>query len=152
MIGDDATKPREKTEEIISKLLSERQDMLVKFCHVAGLDPFTPDQPSREMIEDFCQVLVDYSAFGHFEIYSRILSGEERRQQVLDVANKVYPQIAESTEFAVAFNDKYDALTHTEPLDHLNDDLAKLGEEISMRIDVEDQIISAMLAEQPEVA
>lgn len=152
MIGDDATKPREKTEEMISKLLAERQDMLVRFCRVAGLDPFTPDQPSREMLEEFCQVLVDYSAFGHFEIYSRILSGEERRQQVLDVANKVYPQIAEATEFAVAFNDKYDALTHTEPLDHLNDDLAKLGEEIAMRIDVEDQIIDALLAEQPEVA
>ena len=152
MIVDDATKPREKTEEMISKLLTERQDMLVRFCRVAGLDPFTPDQPSREMLEEFCQVLVDYSAFGHFEIYSRILSGEERRQQVLDVANKVYPQIAEATEFAVAFNDKYDALTHTEPLDHLNDDLAKLGEEIAMRIDVEDQIIDALLAEQPEVA
>ncbi|MEJ2212957.1 MAG: Rsd/AlgQ family anti-sigma factor [Gammaproteobacteria bacterium] len=149
---DDATKPREKTEEIISKLLSERQDVLVRFCRVAGLDPFTPDQPSREMIEEFCQVLVDYSAFGHFEIYSRILSGEERRQQVLEVANRIYPQIAESTEFAVAFNDKYDALTHTEPLDHLNDDLAKLGEEIAMRIDVEDQLLTAMLAEQPEVA
>jgi regulator of sigma D len=152
MIVDDATKPREKTEEIISKLLSERQDVLVRFCRVAGLDPFTPDQPSREMIEEFCQVLVDYSAFGHFEIYSRILSGEERRQQVLEVANRIYPQIAESTEFAVAFNDKYDALTHTEPLDHLNDDLAKLGEEIAMRIDVEDQLLTAMLAEQPEVA
>jgi regulator of sigma D len=152
MIVDDATKPREKTEEIISKLLSERQDVLVRFCRVAGLDPFTPDQPSREMIEEFCQVLVDYSAFGHFEIYSRILSGEERRQQVLEVANRIYPQIAESTEFAVAFNDKYDALTHTEPLDHLNDELAKLGEEIAMRIDVEDQLLTAMLAEQPEVA
>ena len=152
MIVDDATKPREKTEEIISKLLSERQDVLVRFCRVAGLDPFTPDQPSREMIEEFCQVLVDYSAFGHFEVYSRILPGEERRQQVLEVANRIYPQIAESTEFAVAFNDKYDALTHTEPLDHLNDDLAKLGEEIAMRIDVEDQLLTAMLAEQPEVA
>ena len=152
MIVDDATKPREKTEEIISKLLNERQDVLVRFCRVAGLDPFTPDQPSREMIEDFCQVLVDYSAFGHFEVYSRILSGEERRQKVLEVANRIYPQIAESTEFAVAFNDKYDALTHTEPLDHLNDDLAKLGEEIAIRIDVEDQLLTAMLAEQPEVA
>jgi regulator of sigma D len=145
MTVDDATKPREKTEEMVSKLLSERRDMLVRFCRVAGLDPYTADQPSREMLEEFCQVLVDYSAFGHFEIYSRILSGEERREQVLDVANRIYPQIAEATDFAVAFNDKYDALTHTEPLDHLNDDLCKLGEEIAMRIEVEDQLLEAMI-------
>ncbi|NNJ90533.1 MAG: Rsd/AlgQ family anti-sigma factor [Gammaproteobacteria bacterium] len=146
MTVDDATKPREKTEQMVSKLLAERRDMLVHFCRVAGLDPYTPDKPSREMLEEFCQVLVDYSAFGHFEIYSRILSGEERRQQVVGVANKIYPKIAEATEFAVAFNDKYDALTHTEPLDHLNDDLAKLGEEIATRIEVEDQLVEAMMA------
>ncbi len=142
----DHTKPRQKTEEMINKLLAERRDMLVQFCRVAGLDPYTPDEPTREMLEEFCQVLVDYSAFGHFEIYSRILNGEERRTRVLEVASRIYPKIAEATEFAVAFNDKYDALTHTEPLDHLNDDLCKLGEEIAVRIDVEDQLVEAMLA------
>jgi len=146
MSDSDLTKPRSKTEDVISKLLSERQDMLVRFCRVAGLDPFNHDQPSREMLEEFCQVLVDYSAFGHFEIYSRILSGDERRKNVLNVASTVYPKIAEATEFAVAFNDKYDALTHTEPLDRLNDDLCTLGEEIAMRIDVEDQLITALNA------
>ena len=146
MSGDDHTKPRQKTEEMISKLLMERQEMLVRFCRVAGLDPFSPDIPSREALEEFCQVLVDYTAFGHFEIYSRILNGEERRKKVLEVASKIYPKIAEATDFAVAFNDKYDALTHTEPLDNLNDDLCKLGEEIAMRIDVEDQLVEALLA------
>ncbi len=120
--------------------------MLVSFCKIAGLDPFDVDKPSREMIENFCQILVDYSAFGHFEIYSRILAGDERRKEVVDVANQIYPQILEATEFAVAFNDKYDQLTHTEPLDHLNDDLCKLGEEIAMRIEVEDRLLEAMLA------
>ncbi len=146
----DITKPRQKTEEIVDKLLEEREEMLVSFCRIAGLDQFNVDQPSREMIEKFCQILVDYSAFGHFEIYSRILAGEEQRESVIAVASKVYPQIVEATEFAVAFNDKYDQLTHTEPLDQLNDDLAKLGEEIAMRIDVEDQLLDAMM--QSEVA
>ena len=91
-------------------------------------------------------MLVDYSAFGHFEIYNRILSGEERRQRVLDVASKIYPRIAAATEFAVAFNDKYDALTHEQSLDHLSEDLCRLGEEIATRIDVEDQLVDALLA------
>ena len=62
------------------------------------------------------------------------------------MASRIYSKIAEATDFAVAFNDKYDALTHTEPLDHLNEDLCKLGEEIAMRIDVEDQLVDALLA------
>ena len=146
-MGDnDSTKPRSRTEDIIRKLLRERQDMLVMFCRVAGLEPYTPDKPVKALIEEFCQVLVDYSAFGHFEIYNRILSGEERRQRVLDVANRIYPQIAEATEFAVAFNDKYDSSTHDQPLDQLSEDLCKLGEEIATRIDVEDQLVNALLA------
>jgi len=142
----DVTKPRAKTEDMIGKLLKERQEMLVHFCRVAGLDPYNASRPNRDMIEDFCQVLVDYAAFGHFEIYTRILSGEEQRKEVLEVANDIYPQIAEATDFAVAFNDKYDQLTHTEPLDKLNDDLCMLGEEIAVRIEVEDRLIDAMRA------
>jgi len=141
----DITKPRQKTEEIVKKLLQERQQVLVSFCEIAGLESSMVDVPSREKIEQFCQVLVDYSAFGHFEIYSRILSGEENRKKVVEVASSIYPKIVEATEFAVAFNDKYDQLTHTEPLDHLHDDLDKLGEEIAMRIDIEDRLLTAML-------
>lgn len=144
--ASDLTKPRQKTEDMVNKLLLERQEMLVKFCQVAGLEPYTPDKPVKQELEEFCQVLVDYSAFGYFEIYNRIINGEERRKQVLEVAKQIYPQIAESTDFAVAFNDKYDALTHDQPLDHLSEDLGTLGQEIAMRIDVEDQLVTALLA------
>ena len=111
---------RERTREMIDKLLAERTQVLVKFCQVAGLEPYTPDKhkPVLARLQEFCQLLVDYSAFGHFEIYDRIANGEERRVQVLGVAEEVYPRIVETTSAAVAFNDRYDPSDHHRPHRH----------------------------------
>ena len=137
---------REGTHEMVRKLLGERQEMLSKFCRVAGLEPFEHVTPSVEVLQDFCQVLVDYSAFGHFEIYERIVAGRERRTQVVEIAREVYPRIAEASEVAVEFNDKYDASDHTLDLHQLDRDLGKLGEELAVRIEMEDRIIEALVA------
>ena len=114
------------------------------FCRVAGLEPYADSKPSIDVLQEFCQVLVDYSAFGHFEIYERIVAGRERRGQVVEVARDVYPRIAEASEVAVEFNDKYDASDHTLDLDQLERDLGKLGEELAVRIEMEDRIIQAL--------
>lgn len=135
---------RGRTQEMVRKLLGERQEMLAMFCRVAGLQPYSDAAPGGDVLQEFCQVLVDYSAFGHFEIYERIVSGRERRGQVVEVAREVYPRIAEATEVAVEFNDKYDASDHTLDLHQLDRDLCKLGEEIAIRIEMEDRIIQAL--------
>lgn len=135
---------RNRTQDIVDKLLAERQQMLALFCRVAGLEPFNDSKPDVDVLQSFCQVLVDYSAFGHFEIYERIVNGRERRKRVLDVASEVYPRIASASEVAVAFNDKYDSSDHELDLDHLSADLGKLGEELAVRIELEDGIISAL--------
>lgn len=134
------------THDMVQKLLSERQEMLSMFCRVAGLEPYTESVPSAEVLQEFCQVLVDYSAFSHFEIYERIVAGRERRGQVVDVAREVYPRIAEASEVAVEFNDKYDASDHTLDLHQLDRDMCKLGEELAVRIEMEDRIIQALTA------
>ena len=144
--GTQAGERRTGTQEIVDKLLTERQEMLVLFCRVAGLGPYRSELNGTEILQDFCQVLVDYSAFGHFEIYQRIVNGKERREQVIQVAEEVYSRITEATDVAVAFNDKYDAADHTLNLDHLADDMSLLGEEIAMRIEMEDRIIAALTA------
>ena len=131
---------------MVRKLLEERQEMLLMFCRVAGLEPFKDATPNADVLQEFCQVLVDYSAFGHFEIYERIVSGRERRTQVVEVAREVYPRIAEASEVAVEFNDKYDASDHTLDLHQLERDLGKLGEELAIRIEMEDRIIEALTA------
>lgn len=131
------------THEMIDKLLAERQQVLVMFCSLAGLQP-VPSAAREADLQRFCEVLVDYSAFGHFEIYERIIDGKERRQRVVDVAREVYSRIAESTDLAVEFNDKYDSADHQLDLHRLEADLSKLGEELAVRIEMEDRIIDAL--------
>lgn len=140
------TDRRGRTQELIRKLLDERQEMLSMFCRVAGLEPYSEKSQGSDVLQEFCQVLVDYSAFGHFEIYERIVAGRERRTQVVEVARDVYPRIAEASEVAVEFNDKYDASDHSLDLNQLDRDLGKLGEELAVRIEMEDRIIQALMS------
>ncbi|TVO78478.1 sigma D regulator [Sedimenticola selenatireducens] len=136
---------RARTQEMVDKWLAERQQMLVLYCKLAGIESFDPDKPEKQLLRDFCQLLVDYVAFGHFEVYDRITSGEERRGEVIKVAEKAYPRISEVTDIVVAFNDKYDLSDHIQSMDELTEDLSMLGEELANRIELEDKLVGALL-------
>lgn len=136
---------RTRTGEMVDKLLLERQEVLTQFCQLAGLDPFAPGESDQRKLKGFCQVLMDYIAFGHFEILARIARGEEKRAGVIAVAEKVYDRIVEATDYAVAFNDKYDSSSKHE-LAQLEKDLSILGEELAIRIEMEDRLVAAMAA------
>lgn len=137
---------RSGTQQMVDKLLKERREVIVMYCRVAGLEPYSAERPTIDLLQEFCQVLVDYSAFGHFEVYERIASGRERRQKVIDIAEQVYSRIVEASELAVQFNDKYDAGDHKLLMADLPDDLSRLGEELAVRVEMEDRIIEALLA------
>jgi len=87
---------------------------------------------------------MDYMAFGHFEIYDRISRGEEKRTGVVRVAEEVYAKVVEATDYAVAFNDRYDSSNKQKNLDGLESDLSILGEELAARIEMEDRLLAAM--------
>lgn len=137
---------RTGTQEMIDKLVAERQEVLVMFCQVAGLEPYTRTESLDNLLQDFCQILVDYTAFGHFEVFGHISNGRERRGSVLKVAEEIYPNFLLASETAVNFNDKYDVSDHELVLDHLADDLSQLGEKLATRIDLEDKLIETMLS------
>lgn len=138
---------KEPSREMIDKWLTERQETLAMFCQIAGLQPYPKHakQDITEALQRFCELLMDYSAFGHFEIYERIVNCDTCRPAVVEVARNVYPVIVEASETAVAFNDKYDANDHSLDLQHLENDLNKLGEELAQRAEIEDQLIAAIL-------
>lgn len=129
------------------KLVAERAEMLVLFCQAAGLEPFhkqTDQAIVQKHLQEFCQVLMDYIAAGHFGLYERIASGKERRQGVAKLAEELYPRIAETTDIAVAFNDKYEENDKSEISPNLGKDLSRLGEELAVRAELEDQLLNAM--------
>jgi regulator of sigma D len=135
---------RQLTGKIVQQLLDERRQVWSLYCAIGGIQLFTADQPLEAKLQEFCQLLIDYISLGHFGVYQRIADGTERRRRVLDVAERIYPRIAEATDAAVDFNDKYENLSEESVRAQLADDLSKLGEELAIRSDLEDQLLSAM--------
>jgi len=138
---------RAGSREMVRKLLSERTEMFVLYCRLAGLAPYQGKPKNggvHELLQEFCQVLVDYIAAGHFSLYERIISGTERRKEVADLAAQIYPQIAESTEGALAFNDHYDTDNLFELSASFHEELSKLGEQLALRIELEDKLLKIL--------
>ena len=148
---DKATQSQERrtgTKQLVERLTSERAEMLALFCQVAGLEPFKQDKsktPPRALLDKFCQVLIDYIAAGHFSLYERIVNGKERRRDTAKLAEDLYPRINQSTDAAITFNDKYDSEKYPEISDELEGDLSRLGEELAKRIELEDQLLKALM-------
>lgn len=128
----------------LNTLLESRTETLSLYSQLAGLRPFNPDQEVKLALQEFCEALVDYTASAHFQLYRFIDEGTERRARVKDVADKVYPPIAETTQLILDFNEKYDTDEHCNHLEQLDSDLSRLGELLADRILYEDQIIAAL--------
>lgn len=141
---------RARTRKEIKQLISERNNVLSQYYNLVNqVDQIeTENDAIVEQLQEFCQELVDYLATGHFEIYRRIEDGDERRNEIVDLAMQLFPRIAKTTEMAVNFNDLYDTSNNFDPnqLTQLPEQLAKLGEELATRIDLEDQFINTLLS------
>jgi len=137
---------RRRSADLVEKLRNERTEMLVLFCRVAGLEPYSSHEPAGGMLQEFCQVLVDYVAAGHFALYERIVNQRERRAALVKLAENVYPQIAGTTDAALAFNETYAGAAAAGGgfPDSLWTDLSQLGEALAQRIELEDRLINAL--------
>ncbi len=136
---------RARSRELTQKLVAERIEMLVLFCRLAGIESYSSEiRPVRELLEEFCQILVDYISAGHFALYERIIDGTERRRDVASLAEQLYPAIARTTDAALDFNDRYDRDDHRPMLENLPQELSHLGEQIAVRIELEDRLIAAL--------
>lgn len=119
--------------------------MLVLLWELSTVDLANADLAIREKLENFLETLVDYIAAGHFGLYQRIVEGSERRRSVIDTANDIYTHIAETTDIAVDFSERYGSPENKKPGDKLAADLSALAEQVTTRIELEDQLILAML-------
>lgn len=139
-----AIERRGGSQDLTSRLIAERTEMLATYCRLAGIEPYVAETPVQKLLQEFCQILVDYVAAGHFALYERIVEGKERRQEVSRIAAEVYPRIAQTTDTALDFNDKYDCEDHCTALEALSSDLSRLGEELAIRIELEDRLLTVM--------
>jgi regulator of sigma D len=145
-MAESINERRQNTSKIVRELLDERRQVWSLYCAIGEMQPFAADQPLESRLQEFCQLLIDYTSLGHFGIYQRIVDGTERRRKVLEVAEQIYDRIAETTNAAVEFNDKYEELAGDELRAQLAEDLSRLGEELAIRSDLEDQLVKAMVS------
>lgn len=136
---------RNRTPSLINNMLNERQQLLTLLLQVSKIEPENISDSDLDLLSEFCQVLVDYIASGHFGLYERIIEGRERRKKVVDIAMQVYPTIENSTQLALQFNEKYAPDKAISNFDEIQEDLSRLGEELTSRIELEDRIISELI-------
>jgi regulator of sigma D len=135
--------------DLVCKLLTQRQAMLVSFTHLANLKPYTKPAFVRPLLKRFCQRLMDYIALGHFEVYQCIeeVGGDvERCRNVRCLARTLYPDIIRTTKTALAFNDRYEGEEDSVAPEALGIELSELGEQLADRIELEDRLITAVQA------
>lgn len=135
---------------LVDQWLDWRKKLLVGYCQMAGLPPFESKKgelPSREELNDFCGMLVDYVSAGHFEVYERLLEECELKGKS-QWAQSIYAGIGDSTDLALAFNDRYTEQLEDETLLKLDKDLSLLGEALSQRFEAEDKLIAVISESQ----
>ncbi len=135
---------RSESHKLINELVHTRNEMLSMFSQLISHRPFKQqDGDIPKLVEQFCQALIDYTADAHFRLYRFIDERSERRRSIIDVANKVYPKIMNSTQAILDFNDKYETEQTVGDTDVLASDLSELGEFLAERIELEDRVINA---------
>lgn len=134
---------RVESRQKMDSLLIARKETLSLYSELAALRPFQEEDDVAVVLQEFCETLMDYTASAHFQLYRFLEDGTERRNNVRNVAEKIYPNITITTEQFLDFNDKYDAEQKGEHFSTLDNDLSSLGEILADRILYEDQVISA---------
>lgn len=133
---------REHSLVKIDSLVKTRSTMWADYCDLAGLRPYQAGPNLDHRIHQFCQCLIDYTATAHFQLYHRLTEGNEQRSSVLALADRLFPQIARSTDVILAFNDVFGEGHGISPAT-LEQGLSELGEVLAERFELEDQVLEA---------
>ncbi len=133
-----------QVEQVVERLLKERQELIVLLCKIDGLEEYTSKKtPTNVKIKAFCQILMDYVSAGHFEVYEKLMAeGDVFGDTETKVIENFYPKIEQSTGLAVTFNDKYETVEENlQDMGELQRDLSALGEALEERFQLEDELI-----------
>lgn len=138
-----------KTKDIcknstVNDWLLKRSQLIILYCQLLGRRN-NPSLPDLAQINQFCDILIDYVSAGHFEVYQQIVSAcEVNGPSSINLLKKLYPEISETTDIVVNFNDKYSQFLEDSNFRQLDDDLSTLGEAIAKRVELEDSLIDTL--------
>lgn len=130
-------------DKLVDRWLADRQTVIVQFCALSGVHVLSGTNASRNRLQKFCQLLLDYVSAGHFEVfYELVREAESFEDGSVEIAKALIPEINGTTAKALDFNDKYAEATQA-PIAWLAKDLSALGELLEERFAFEDRLINA---------
>ena len=129
--------------DIIDRWLNGRQELIVLYCSINGMDQFDDDKrPVAKKLKELCQLLVDYVSAGHFEVYEQLIQEAlEFDDGSIEYAQSMLPVIEKNTSHCLEFNDSCESIYN---LKKLQDALSALGETLEERFDLEDKLIERL--------
>ena len=127
--------------DTIDKWLHARQQLLVQYCELLGLNQEQATLPDVSLINAFCEIMMDYLSAGHFEVYDMLVNHDERGTALKEA---IYPKIANTTDHALIFNDRYTEAVTSDQAQSFDTDLSALGEVLEERFELEDELINHM--------
>ncbi len=128
----------------VNNWLEERNHLIILYCKLSGTRN-QQELPDSQQLNKFCNILIDYVSAGHFEVYEQIVGEcETHGQSSIQLLEKLYPEISETTDIVVNFNDKYSQFSESSVLKCLDNDLSLLGEAIARRVELEDSLIDTL--------
>ena len=146
MVDTIVKERRVQSRTIVESLINSRTDTLAQYKDVMSYQPFEMNDTLQEVLEDFCESVVDYSAKAHFNLYNYLEENKERRQSVLKIADSVYPKLVDNTQKILDFHDMYNSDIAAMQCEKLENCLNNVGELLADRINLEDDVIGALLS------
>ena len=136
-------------QALVRRWLDDRQELIVLYCSLSGINALQAScKSSTDKIRQFCQLLMDYTSAGHFEVYDQLARAtEEFSGSTPGSFQQLYPEIQLTTDAILRFNDLFDTDEHcAKALGQLKTELSLLGEQLVNRFAMEDQLIATLHA------
>lgn len=132
-------------EELLERWLDERRELLVKYTSIAkSSESLTELETIKIPLQRLREILVDYISAGHFEVFQQLIKeAEAYADGSAEFAKGVIPAIQDTTELALDFHDRYAEPESGDP-QQFTKDLSNLGEALSTRFELEDQLINKL--------
>ena len=132
----------EPIERLIKTWLNSRQALIVSLNHLCSFRPFqetTDTTQLQEVLQSFCEQLVDYISFGHFTAFEKMMNITElSHHPMVRVPQHLLDSLLQTTLVALDFNDE---AQQGSDLNVLEKKLSHLAEQIAQRLEWEDKLI-----------
>lgn len=132
----------ERLTHAVDALKAERELLLVSYCDLLALD--IEDVASLPLsLKRFNQLLTDYAALGHFELFEAVVAGGEALcgESAADLSQLLSTLRTETDSF-LGFGERYAVSNSGCNLAQVSQDLEELGPVMAERFEVEDKFMA----------